>query len=85
MFNRLTIYYFTGTGNALAVSNWLAEVARENNIPVEIIKIKPSLQPEKTVNNNTLIGFCYPTHGFNAPPIVVDFINACNYIKVKRL
>lgn len=74
MFIHLIIYYFTGTGNALAVSNWLGEVAFEKNIPVKIVKITPSLQPEIPAGNNTLIGFCYPTHGFNAPPIVVDFI-----------
>ena len=27
---------------------------------------------------DTLIGFCYPTHGFNAPPIVLKFIRKFN-------
>ncbi|MBT6763952.1 MAG: hypothetical protein HOA90_05405, partial [Prolixibacteraceae bacterium] len=26
------------------------------------------------ISKNILIGFCYPTHGFNAPPIVIDFL-----------
>ena len=75
MYDKLIIYYFTGTGNALAVANWISQIAQEQNILVEIRNITPSLLVHK--NNfpeNTLIGFCYPTHGFNAPPIVIDFL-----------
>ncbi|MBT6764289.1 MAG: flavodoxin family protein, partial [Prolixibacteraceae bacterium] len=71
MYDKLIIYYFTGTGNALAVSNWIAGVATNQNISVEIRKITPSLSFKKEdISKNILIGFCYPTHGFNAPPIV---------------
>lgn len=42
---------------------------------VEIRKITPSLLVHKNdFSENTLIGFCYPTHGFNAPPVVIDFL-----------
>ena len=75
MYANLIIYYFTGTGNALASSNWIAEIANRQNISVEIIKIIPSLSVDfSKIQNNSLIGFCYPTHGFNAPPVVIDFI-----------
>ena len=75
MIDRLIIYYFTGTGNALAASNWIAEISEMQNIPVEIIKITPSLKVNReNLAGNKLVGFCYPTHGFNAPPVVVDFI-----------
>lgn len=75
MFDSLIIFYFTGTGNALAVSNWIAEVSADKNIQVEIKKITPSLQADiNDFTDKTLIGFCYPTHGFNAPPVVIDFI-----------
>ena len=75
MYDKLIIYNFTGTGNALAVANWIAEISKAKNIPVEIRKIIPSLLVEKeTFLENTLIGFCYPTHGFNAPPIVINFL-----------
>jgi hypothetical protein len=36
MIDSLIIYYFTGTGNALAASNWIAEISDMKNIPVEI-------------------------------------------------
>jgi ferredoxin len=75
MFEKLIIYYFTGTGNALAASNWIAKISEMHNIPVEIIKISPSqLVKRESFSGKTLIGFCYPTHGFNAPPVVIDFI-----------
>lgn len=75
MFDRLIIYYFTGTGNALAAANWISEVAAKSDIEVEIIRIIPSLKvDEKDFSENTLIGFCFPTHGFNAPPVVIDFL-----------
>ena len=75
MYQKLLLFYFTGTGNALAASNWIAAVAKKQNIPVVVKKITPSLiVPKEEINQETLIGFCYPTHGFNAPPVVVDFI-----------
>ncbi len=75
MYDKLIIYYFTGTGNALAVANWILQIAKEQNILVEIRKITPSLLVHKNdFSENTLIGFCYPTHGFNAPPIVIYFL-----------
>lgn len=75
MYDNIKIYYFTGTGNALAVSNWIAGIAIKQNIPVDIIKINSAVSiKKKSLSENTLIGFCYPTHGFNAPPIVIDFL-----------
>jgi Pyruvate/2-oxoacid:ferredoxin oxidoreductase delta subunit len=75
MYEKLIIYYFTGTGNALAATNWIAQIAIKKDIQVEIKKITPSLKVvRKEISENTLIGFCYPTHGFNAPPIVINFL-----------
>ncbi|MCG6185969.1 EFR1 family ferrodoxin [Maribellus maritimus] len=75
MIDNLKIYYFTGTGNAQAVANWIAEYFSENKIKTEITKISPSLRiGADEVGENSLIGFCYPTHGFNAPPVVIDFL-----------
>lgn len=75
MNQRLIIFYFTGTGNALAAANWIAETARDRSINVEIRRITPALtvQPAE-IAGDTFIGFCYPTHGFNAPPVVIGFL-----------
>ena len=74
-FSNIIIFYFTGTGNALAASKWVAGVAEEHKIPVEIKRITPSLSiAPSEISQNSLLGFCYPTHGFNAPPVVIDFL-----------
>ena len=76
MYDKLTIFYFTGTGNALAAAKWIASVAIEQNMNTEIIKITPSSKfSKRNFSEKSLIGFCYPTHGFNAPPVVIGARN----------
>jgi ferredoxin len=73
-FNNLIIYYFSGTGNAKNVANWISEVAKERNISVQeydISKLKGKI-PEPP--QNSCIGFISPTHGFNFPPLMLHFI-----------
>lgn len=74
-YDNLTIYYFSGTGNAKNASLWILKVAEENGLKTQLINIdrfKTIDPPELT--GRTLIGFCSPTHGFNLPPIVLKFI-----------
>lgn len=71
----MKIYYFSGTGNAKRVSQWIAEKAKTKNINVELLDISSlrgqKIMPEET---NEMIGFCSPTHGFNLPPIMMNFL-----------
>lgn len=74
-YKKLVIYFFSGTGNAKQVTKWISEVAVEKQITTEIIDIskidrKHILPPPADV----LIGFCAPTHGFNFPPVMMNFI-----------
>ena len=64
-YKKIIIFYFSGTGNAHNVSRWIAEEAKSKNIETEIINIgdRPLALPE--ISKDTLIGFCFPTHGFN--------------------
>lgn len=74
MYDSLIIYYFSGTGNAQAAATWISEQAKINGLAVQLQKIAPSLKVDKNnFSKNSLIGICYPTHGFCAPPVVVDF------------
>jgi Pyruvate/2-oxoacid:ferredoxin oxidoreductase delta subunit len=74
--DSLYIYCFSGTGNALASSLWIADEAEKRGI-------KPVIQQIDKVNDlrmpcrdeNPLIGFTFPTHGFNAAPIMIRFIS----------
>jgi Pyruvate/2-oxoacid:ferredoxin oxidoreductase delta subunit len=73
--NTLYIYYISGTGNAKASSEWIADEAVKRGIKVTVQRIDRLENisfPEKS--EKTLIGFAFPTHGFNAAPIMLKFI-----------
>jgi len=73
--DELYIYYLSGTGNARASSEWIAEeaVAEGMKVTIQPIDRFENLRlPEKGVN--TLIGFAFPTHGFNPAPMMLRFI-----------
>jgi len=73
--NSLYIYYISGTGNARISSQWIAEEAMKRGIKavvqqidrLENLKMPPA-------GKNLLVGFAFPTHGFNAAPIMLRFI-----------
>lgn len=81
-YNNLIIYYFSGTGNAKNASIWIKKIAEEKELTTQLINID-GLETIATPASaeNTLIGFCSPTHGFNLPPIMLRFI--WNFRKVK--
>lgn len=76
MYKKLVIYYFSGTGNSKNVAQWVAEVANVNKICVELFNID-ELRGEaiEVPEENSLVGFISPTHGFNFPAIMRKFIH----------
>ncbi|WP_320052480.1 EFR1 family ferrodoxin [uncultured Acetobacteroides sp.] len=72
---KLKLYFFSGTGNARRVAQWIEERAIAQHVETtneDIAQInRASLD---TPSQNTAIGIVSPTHGFNYPPIVVNFI-----------
>ena len=74
-YDNLVVYYFSGTGNAKNTAYWIAETARDNGLKVFIYNIDRffSIEVPET-RGKTLFGFIYPTHGFNAPPLVLKFL-----------
>ena len=74
-YSKLIIYYFSGTGNARQAAKWIIEEAMRIGIETQLIEITKSKSHNKVeVSSSTLIGFCYPTHGFNAPQIILKTI-----------
>lgn len=74
-FNKVIIYYFTGTGNSGNVARWIQEISVEQNIPCEMVNIAdieafPVSKPPK----DSLIIMVSPVHGFNFPPVMISFI-----------
>jgi Pyruvate/2-oxoacid:ferredoxin oxidoreductase delta subunit len=73
--DSLYIYYISGTGNARISSQWIAEEAEKRGLKTvvqQIDRLENILMPP--ADAKPLIGFAYPTHGFNAAPIMLRFI-----------
>lgn len=74
-YKKFIIYYFSGTGNSRNVAKWMATVSQEYQIECQLVNIaqidrKVITAPEP----GTLIIFLSPVHGFNYPPIMLNFI-----------
>ena len=81
-YDKLIIYYFSGTGNAKYAAFTIAKNAAIKNIETVVINIAdPKADIPINHDKNCLAGFCYPTHGFNAPPNMLKFI--CKFPKGK--
>jgi Pyruvate/2-oxoacid:ferredoxin oxidoreductase delta subunit len=71
----LYIYFISGTGNARASSEWIAEEAGKRGLKTfvqQIDRLENIVMPSS--DEKPLIGFAFPTHGFNAAPIMLKFI-----------
>ena len=71
----LYIFYISGTGNARASSEWIADEADKRglkSVVQQIDRLENIAMP--SVHERPLIGFAFPTHGFNAAPIMLRFI-----------
>lgn len=74
-YSKLIIYYFSGTGNAKRAAEWIIDVAKSRGLETELFNIDKN--PKVNIGDfteNTIVGFCSPTHGFNLPPIMLKFI-----------
>ena len=64
-FHKVLIYYFSGTGNAKNTAFWIGDEVKKQGIDLQIINIaKIQDQDISRPEENTLIGFISPTHGF---------------------
>jgi len=73
-YDRLRVYYFTGTGNALIAARWVAAHAGERGVPADLIPIDRLRRGELPTGRRVLIGFHFPTHGFTTPWYMIKFI-----------
>lgn len=70
----MRIFYFSGTGNAKRVAEWMNQYANEKGVPSEVIDISKMDVRRVQSLPEEMIGIISPTHGFNYPPIVINFI-----------
>jgi ferredoxin len=72
----LYIYYISGTGNARVSSEWISDEAGKKGLKTivqQIDRLENIVLPQ--ADDKPLIGFAFPTHGFNAAPIMLRFIS----------
>jgi ferredoxin len=71
----LSIYFMTGTGNSYWSAIRFSEIAAESCSSVNIYPTGPVKHKVSAHNNdNDIIGFSYPTHGFSLPWHMLKFI-----------
>lgn len=74
-YQNLTIFCFSGTGNSENVAQWLSAVAANHAVACSvyiIARIDRNFMPP--VPADSLVVFVSPVHGFNYPPIMLNFI-----------
>ena len=67
---KTDIYYFTGTGNTLAVVRQLAEELGNTHL----VPIPQTLKPDRIVGEADAIGIAFPVYFMNMPVIVRQFL-----------
>jgi len=73
--SKLVVYYFSGTGNSENVAHWLADVAREKGMEASLNNIaKTDRLIISAPETEALVAFVSPIHGFNYPPVMLNFI-----------
>lgn len=76
------IFYFTGTGNTRWVAQQIAEAIEE-----ELLFIPDLIREgryEFELQEDERIGFCFPTHGWQPPRILRDFVRKMTVKSEKR-
>ena len=73
-YERLTVYFMSGTGNSYRAASWMAEEAKRAGVEVEVIPIGAgSPREEIEPSPRQLVGLVMPTHGFTAPWHMIRF------------
>jgi ferredoxin len=73
---KLTIFYYTGTGNSL----WVARTLAKEFADSRVISIS-DWEKSKTEINSDLIGLVFPVHIWGLPPRVVKFAKELKALK----
>lgn len=72
---ELLIFYFSGTGNARQVAEWIKEEVMEKGIKCSLHDITRLDMDALTIDPDAHLGLISPVHGFNYPPIMLSFIS----------
>lgn len=71
MYNKITAFFMTGTGNSYLVAKWF--LAAADKVKSELYQIKGNQSDISRIDSDLLV-FSYPTHGFTAPWLMIKHI-----------
>ena len=66
------VFYFSGTGNTRWIAEQIAKAIGEQLLYIP--DLMRDVQYEFSLSENERIGFCFPTHGWQPPRIVREFV-----------
>jgi len=72
---KMVIYYFTGTGNTLAVARDLAAALGDT----ELIPLRRAISSRGVCTNADVVGIAFPVHFLNMPVIVRQFVQQIRF------
>ena len=78
--NKVEIYYFSATGNSLAVAR---DIAKLNN--AKLISVVSTIKKSSIKTDAEIIGFVFPIYDFKPPSIFKELIFKIENIKSKYL
>ncbi len=74
-YRQIEVYYFSGTGNSERVAHWLAEFASGQGVRAKLVNIaKADRRHAPPPDPDSLVVFTSPIHGFNYPPVMINFL-----------
>ena len=77
------IFYFSGTGNSLAIAKSIGESQGEKLISISKVMNNIEGIYDYTLEENEVIGFVYPVYAWAPPRMVTDFIRKLNFKNYK--
>jgi Pyruvate/2-oxoacid:ferredoxin oxidoreductase delta subunit/flavodoxin len=82
---RFVIYYFSGTGNAKKLADWLCELASQHDIPAVSCDIASGVSftagSARNYEMDDTLVFIAPIHGFNYTPTMSHFVRHLDFGK----
>ncbi len=73
-YQRVTVYFMTGTGNSYRASQWFVDAAKQRGLETQLASLDQA-QPADELHPGPgqLLGLVMPTHGFTAPWYMIKF------------
>ncbi len=82
---KITIFYFTGTGNTLFLSKLITEECKNKEIECNLIDISSINNEDITFSEDTVYGFTYPVYSYGPPRIYFNFLRKLKKVKEKSI